>query len=321
MTPDISVVIAAYNVEAYIERAIRSALDQQHVLVEVIVVDDASTDKTVSVASEINDSRVKLIKLAANGGPSAARNAGFAVATAPWIAVLDGDDAFLPDRLMRCRTRAKALNADIVVDNLEVFREADSAHYPMFAPADFTRLGMLDLRTFIAGNCSFLGGGIAYGYLKPMFSTAFLRQYELSYDREIRIGEDYMLLAEALAHGARCVVEPSLGYAYTVRAGSISHRLSLADVTRIANGDKKFIARYRLDGATARAQAQREHALKEAFAYTNLLNALKQRDVRSAMAAIGSCPKATRHLWRPLWLRIKRLAPGKTRMRSETKYA
>lgn len=306
MTPDVSVIIAAYNVEAYIERAVRSALDQEGVSVEVIVIDDASTDGTSAAVERCCNPCIKLIRLEKNGGPSIARNTGFAAAAAPWIAVLDGDDVFLPERLKRCLIRAKATDADIIVDNLDVFRESDGARYPMFNPTAFAQLGVVDLRTFISGNSSFLGG-TAYGYLKPIFSASFLRSKKLAYDPDIRIGEDYMLMAEALANGARCAVEPSPGYLYTVRSASISHRLALSDVTRIANGDKKFMARYQLDAATAKAQKRREYALQEAFAYIRLLDALKSRDIGTALRILRSCPLAAFNLWQPLWVRIRRL--------------
>jgi len=140
MPADVSVIIAAYNVENYIERAIRSALDQSGVAVEVIVVNDASTDSTLAIASRIKDPRVTCINLSSNSRPSIVRNTGFAAASAPWLAVLDGDDAFAPNRLIRCIARANSTNADIVVDNLEVRRENDKVCSPMFKPEKFARM-------------------------------------------------------------------------------------------------------------------------------------------------------------------------------------
>jgi succinoglycan biosynthesis protein ExoO len=307
MPPDISVIIAAHNVESYIERAMRSALNQQGVTVEVVVVNDGSTDGTPAAIARIEDPHVKRLDLSPNMGPSGARNAGIAVAAAPWIAILDGDDALLPDRLNRCLARAKMLNADIVVDNLDVCREADGARYPMFPPAMFSRLATLDLLSFIDGNQSFLGGGISLGYLKPVFSAAFLRQHALAYDPELGIGEDYMLMCEALAQGARCAVENTAGYLYTARAGSTSHRLTPADMERIAAADKKFCARYALDAVAAKAQKRREFGIKEAYAFTQLVEAIKRRDARSALKIIAARPTAAWHLWRPAWARIARV--------------
>ena len=303
---DVSVIIAAHNVEAYIAKAISSALTQTNVTVEVIVVDDVSTDGTRIVVEGFNDPRVTLIPLFQNKGPGGARNVGIKMASAPWIAVLDGDDSMEPERLSNCLSLAKNMGADIVVDNLLVCREADGATFPMFDPEAFNRHGTIDLTAFITGNQSFLGG-YTLGYLKPVFSTDFLRRHNLSYDEALRIGEDYVLMAEALANNAKCVVEKHTGYEYTVRKGSISHRLSDNDVVRIQSGDKKILAKYKLPPAAAGAQKIREKRLREALAFTKLVDAIKGKNIGGCISVIASCPSALRYLWLPVEARLQRL--------------
>jgi succinoglycan biosynthesis protein ExoO len=300
--PEVSVVIAAYNVEATIERALRSALDQEGVAVEIIVVNDDSTDGTRAAVSGIDDPRVKIIDCPANAGPGAARNAGIAAAAAPWIAILDGDDALRPDRLARCLTRARLLKADIVVDNIETRREADGAVFPMFPPEEFGRFSTLNLARFIAGNIFFHGRTL--GYLKPVFSAAFLRAHGLAYETDLRIGEDYLFLATALAEGALCAVESSMGYLYTMRKGSTSHRLSCDDVERLIAGDRKFLARTRLDPAAGAAQKKRTASLREMHAFMQLVDAIKRRDAKSAWRAFITHPLAARHLSEAVEVRI-----------------
>lgn len=305
MSAVVSVIITAYNIERYIARAINSVLTQAGTTVEVIVVDDCSADGTWSVISGIRDARVKSLQLPKNSGPSVARNAGIAQATGSWIAVLDGDDAFGPGRLERCLARAAALKADIVVDNLQIVPEDGSAITLMFAPEKFSRHQTLDLATFIAGNQSFVKGR-GLGYLKPVFSAEFLRRHDLSYDADIRIGEDYLIMAQALACGATCAVEPTAGYLYTVRANSISHRLAATDVLRISAGDKKLLSGRTLAPAALRAQRRREFNLKEAYAYSLLVEAIKQKNAPGILKAISQCPTALRHLWLPVKARIRR---------------
>jgi succinoglycan biosynthesis protein ExoO len=309
MTLRVSVIITAYNVEGYIERAIQSALNQSDIEAEVIVVDDASTDNTWAVINSFSDPRVaKKIKLENNGGPSVARNAGIAAATGDWIAILDGDDAYEQDRLMKCLTRAQNQNADIVVDNLTVCPENGDAPFSMFPVDFFNKHKTLSLADFIAGNRSFLGG-YSLGYMKPVFSGAFLRLHGLCYDAEIRIGEDYLLMAQALACGALCVAEPTAGYRYTVRSGSISQRLNLDDIQRIAACDKKLLSRYKLDSDAVRAQKIRDFYLNEAYGFTLLVEALKAKDIKAVLKAFIMSPTAPRHLWRAVCVRIKRILP------------
>jgi succinoglycan biosynthesis protein ExoO len=311
LRPDVSVIVTAYNVERYITRALESALAQEGVSLEVIVVDDASTDGTWDMISAMGDPRLKAIRLPQNGGPGAARNAAIRYARGRWLAVLDGDDAYAPGRLACCVKRGDTATADIVADNITVLREPDGALFPMFPPATFARNGHLDLGRFIEGNLSFMGG-YAYGYLKPVFSAAFLERHRLRYDPAIRIGEDYLLFAECLARGAACRLEPSAGYIYTARVGSISHRLRPRDIARISLRDKKFLKTCQLDLAAARAQRRRTMRIRDAFGFLLLVEALKRRRAAQALRALRRAPFSARHLWRPVWARLCRTFLPKT---------
>lgn len=98
----ISVVIAAYNASATLGRAIQSVLNQTRPADEIIVVDDGSTDGTADTARQFG-SRIRLISQP-NGGASVARNTGIQNACGDWIAFLDADDEWLPEKLdKQCR--------------------------------------------------------------------------------------------------------------------------------------------------------------------------------------------------------------------------
>ena len=94
-----SVVIPVYNRRELVGRAIRSVLAQQGADFEVIVVDDASDDGTPERVREEFGDAVKIVILAENSGVSAARNRGIAAAEREWIALLDSDDEWLPNKL------------------------------------------------------------------------------------------------------------------------------------------------------------------------------------------------------------------------------
>jgi glycosyltransferase involved in cell wall biosynthesis len=97
--PSISVIMPVHNREAVVGRAIESVLTQDFGAFELIVVDDGSTDGTPNVVEAITDRRLKCLRLPVNAGGNAARNRGIEAATAPLIAFLDSDDAFLPHKL------------------------------------------------------------------------------------------------------------------------------------------------------------------------------------------------------------------------------
>jgi len=96
----VSVVIPAYNAAAFIERTLRSALRQTHSTLEVIVVDDGSTDSTVGLARATaeGDSRVRIISVP-NGGVASARNIGISEAAGEFVAFLDADDLWHPTKI------------------------------------------------------------------------------------------------------------------------------------------------------------------------------------------------------------------------------
>ncbi|CQR52980.1 MULTISPECIES: glycosyltransferase family 2 protein [Haloferax] len=99
--PTVSVIIPTYNRADALPRAIDSALDQTLSDVEVIVVDDASTDDTASVVTAYDDPRVNYLVHETNRGGSAARNTGIADASGDYIALLDSDDEWAQTKLER----------------------------------------------------------------------------------------------------------------------------------------------------------------------------------------------------------------------------
>jgi hypothetical protein len=102
MSQTVSVVIPAYNQSQYLAAAIRSALAQTYEDIEVLVVDDGSTDDTRRVATGFDDSRVRYI-YQNNAGLAAARNTGIRHARGSLLTFLDSDDLFLPEKLTLLR--------------------------------------------------------------------------------------------------------------------------------------------------------------------------------------------------------------------------
>ena len=95
----ISVIIPTYNTALLIERTIRSVLAQSCQDLELLVVDDCSTDDTLDVVRNVGDSRIRIFRQPENRGPAAARNRGLAEAKGGYCAFLDGDDYWEPEFL------------------------------------------------------------------------------------------------------------------------------------------------------------------------------------------------------------------------------
>jgi glycosyltransferase involved in cell wall biosynthesis len=99
MLPTVSVIMPAYNRAGTITRALNSVLAQTIHDLEIIVVDDGSTDETCEVVRQINDARIQIIHHTHNKGAAEARNTGMKAATGKYIAWLDSDDEWLEDKL------------------------------------------------------------------------------------------------------------------------------------------------------------------------------------------------------------------------------
>lgn len=228
----VSVVIAAYNAAPFIHRAVRSALDQSQPPLEVIVVDDASTDGTPQTVAEFarEDPRIRLVRLERNQGPGGARNAGIAAARGEWLAILDADDAFGPRRLETLTAFAAQHGADIVADNLNVYDIAAdqvvktavrSAQPTLISPRDyFERCRGGDAESF------------DWGVLHPMFRRAFVEASGARYP-DLRHAEDFAFMLELMLQGARFAYTPEPHYLYTQRIGAVSGAPSGMTRTRI----------------------------------------------------------------------------------------
>lgn len=94
----VSVIIPVYNSSKYIKKTIESVLCQTYSNIEVIVVDDGSSDDSVEIVNSINDCRIKIVQQS-NQGPSAARNKGMDLAVGKYIAFNDADDTWVKNKL------------------------------------------------------------------------------------------------------------------------------------------------------------------------------------------------------------------------------
>lgn len=121
MQPFISVIIPVYNIEWYIGKCLDSVIGQTLKDIEIIVVDDGSTDDSSRIIDRYarTDSRIVAIHKT-NGGVVSARNCGIAQATGLYILFVDGDDHLAPDACERLLRKAQATSADMVIMRFDI---------------------------------------------------------------------------------------------------------------------------------------------------------------------------------------------------------
>ncbi len=132
MNEKVSVIIPVYNGEKYLDNCIKSVANQTYKNLEIIVIDDGSTDRTVDICEEWKekDHRVRVLHKP-NGGRGSARNAGLAMATGEYIHFVDADDWIEEDAIESLYKALIKNNSDIVVGNMTSYIE-DTRMYDFF---------------------------------------------------------------------------------------------------------------------------------------------------------------------------------------------
>lgn len=209
--PLVSVVMPAYNSAGYIEPAIRSILDQTYPFIELIVVDDASTDETTSIIQRLSDDkRIIVATNETNLGIVHSRNKGISMAQGAFIAIMDSDDISLPDRLERQVSYMQKHPELGAIGSFYHVIDGDSAHITSVTVPYQPK----DTATFLLFNVCFchstlmMRGDIARSFLyRPGFDI--IEDYELAYriSRKYPVGNlpEYTVLYRV--HGTNISIE------------------------------------------------------------------------------------------------------------------
>jgi glycosyltransferase involved in cell wall biosynthesis len=213
-------VVPAYNVERYIERCVTSLLGQSHEHLEVIVVNDRSTDGTAAILDRmaLHDERLKVLHPTSNGGPHAARALGVAAARGAYIGFVDGDDRVLPDMVAKMLESMQRAQADIVVCGVQ---QEDPEGAPLGPKVRFPEYRVVDDEP-LGRFCKLeFGSGVLWNKL---FRREVIVPYAaLPLPRSVDAGEDHIVCVGCFAAASRVVLLPDPLYLYLVRGTSLSN--------------------------------------------------------------------------------------------------
>ena len=215
----VTVVIPAFNVGQYIARCVHSVLQQTHRRIEVIAVNDASTDDTAAVLDALaaEDRRLQVLHLTPNAGVHAARNQGVRAATGAYIGFVDADDWIAPRMYETLCEEAVRSDADVVICGAATALSADQLASPKvrFRRRRAVTDGILDR------FCRFeFGSGVLWNKL---YSAALVRPFaELPLIQNVEACEDYIVNVGCFAKARKVVTLPSSLYYYFARPESAS---------------------------------------------------------------------------------------------------
>lgn len=225
----ISVIVPVYNTGQLLRRCITSILNQSHYEMEILLINDGSTDESAKICDEfaILDNRVQVIHKK-NEGVSIARNTGLALAQGEYIGFVDSDDWVEPEMYKILLERANKFGADVVMcDATTVYSNGSLEKDTIFSLETSCRLCKENLT---AENLVELAGSA----WKGIYKKELLRKYNIFFERELPLSEDRIFNLRVLGHGKVLYYEKSEYYNRYVRRGSAVSRY-YPDILNITN--------------------------------------------------------------------------------------
>ncbi|MGL5384028.1 MAG: glycosyltransferase family 2 protein [Culicoidibacterales bacterium] len=188
--PLVSVIVPVYNCEQYLQRCLDSVLGQTYKKLEVILVDDGSSDKSLAILKENEklDSRLKVCKQT-NSGPSAARNQGLNICSGKYILFVDADD-FIETTMIEKLTAVSDEKAVVLCDNYEISENLTTINQL------FAQSGEIAKKAIITG---IVQGRIGLVCCK-LIPAEIVKSQNIRFDEAIRMSEDQLFFLEIIKY-------------------------------------------------------------------------------------------------------------------------
>lgn len=215
MPPKISVIIPVYNVEKYIERAVRSAINQTFKDIEILIIDDCGQDNSMQIAEDFAkaDSRIKILKHEKNKGLGEARNTGIEQAEGDYICFLDSDDYIEKELLEITYETARRESADIVAFGSQTVYDDNKKQ--LFLSSSLNPACNLEALELLSEN------KIGFMAWDKLYRTKLLSDFNIRFLPILH--EDITFAIENIYHSSKTVVIPDIFYNYFQRESSLSN--------------------------------------------------------------------------------------------------
>lgn len=285
----VSIVVPIYQVEAYLARCVDSLLAQTVADLEIVLVDDGSTDASGEIAEAYaaRDRRVTVIHQA-NGGLSAARNTGLRAATGDYVFFIDSDDYVEPTLVETAGARARAQHLDVVQFDYEICDSAGARvrmGQPGLQPGRVLEPPCLAETVYpILVGTHDLNSACFRAYRR-----AFLEEHRLTFREGVRYAEDYVFALELFPRVRRFGYLDVVLYHYQQNAGTIMSSYHPDKLEKIV-----YLYRAREQFMREQGIASPENARRSALLFLDLVI----RNLPPIMAARGSLARRTRELRR-----------------------
>lgn len=208
-SPEISVVVPVFNGARFVLASVASVLDHTRAGIELICVDDGSTDDSARLLDELalEDPRVSVIRLARNGGASTARNAGIERANGEFVFFLDADDSVPPGALDLLLSAARSTGSELAIGQLSWLRTEDERSRPFDAPTGG------EIVTTVLRDSPFLQS-VPGCHCCNLYGRGLLDRSGIRYPTDLTYGEDQLFQATAIAEAAKVAIVRDVVYVY-----------------------------------------------------------------------------------------------------------
>lgn len=238
----ISVIVPVYNVESYVEACLRSILRQTFRELEILVVDDGSTDSSGEICERLSreDERIHVFHQE-NGGLSAARNTGLKAATGDYVAPVDSDDLLSPDYMEKLLNACVRNDAQVSICDCRGFMQdsewEESMKQVKEKPEDEAGIQQFSSRKCLEHMYHPISSGMSFTAWGKLYHRTLFTEQKLEYPVG-KIHEDQFVTYQLLDAAESIAYVPEELYWYRTRGGSIMHRrfdrrrLDLMEATR-----------------------------------------------------------------------------------------
>lgn len=221
----VSIIIPVYNSEKYIEKTLQSVLAQTYENIEVIVIDDGSTDNSGEIVEKFSktDSRIQYFKIE-NGGPGNARNVGMSKVTGKYIGFCDGDDIIKPDMYEKLVSYLEKAKADIALCDIFTQRDNRCFGFPWEDGRAFYGEELYSqLMASMIGNQSDNATDIPLwgSVVRCLFKREIIEENYLKLPTDIHFAEDLVFTLNYLKHSNGAVICNEPLYYYVCNEDSI----------------------------------------------------------------------------------------------------
>lgn len=234
--PKVSIIIPVYNAVTYLHACLNSAVQQSLKEIQIICIDDCSTDPSPEILQEFakSDARINVLKHDSNKGEGASRNTGLDHAHGEYIFNLDQDDTIPPNALEILYKEARSHGSDLVKGGHDIVHQDGDIKLSVWSNPEKK---IINTNIFESGFLQ----KIPAGHWTYLYRREFLIEHNIRYRTDL-IGLDLVALATALLHASTVTILPDIIYHYHQSASSITRGTLSTKIAEDAIKTKKIIA-------------------------------------------------------------------------------